>query len=46
MQAIWALTSTLFKQPGRYVLELIQETDDSEALSLATMLFVVDHAVE
>jgi hypothetical protein len=42
MQAIWALTSSLFKQPGPYVLELKQETDDSEALSLATMPFVVD----
>ncbi len=46
MQAIWALTSTLFKRPGRYVLELKQETDDSEVLSLATMLFVVDQAGE
>ncbi len=46
MQAIWALTSSLFKQPGPYALELRQETDDSEALSLATMLFVVDQAGE
>jgi hypothetical protein len=42
MQAIWALTSSLFKQPGPYVLELKQEADDSEAVSLATMLFVVN----
>jgi len=46
MQAIWALTSSLFRQPGPYVLELKQETDDSEALSLATMLFVVDQQGE
>jgi len=46
MQAIWALTSSLFKQPGPYVLELKQETDDSEALSLATMLFLVDYRSE
>lgn len=42
MQAIWALTSSLFKQPGPYVLELRQERDDSEAVRLATMLFVVE----
>jgi len=46
MQATWALTSSLFKQPGPYVLELKQETDDSEALSLATMLFVVEQESE
>ena len=42
MQSIWALTSSLFKQPGRYVLELRQEIEPSEPLKLATMLFVVD----
>ncbi|MGO8733953.1 MAG: hypothetical protein ACLQVM_14355 [Terriglobia bacterium] len=42
VQSIWALTSSLFKQPGRYVLELRQEVEDSEALSLASMLFVVE----
>lgn len=46
MQAIWALTSSLFKQPGPYVLELKQEADDSEAVSLATMLFVVNQQGE
>jgi len=46
MQAIWALTSTLFKQPGPYVLELRQETDDSESLALATTVFVVDQQRE
>jgi hypothetical protein len=46
MQAIWALTSSLFKQPGPYVLELRQEPDDSQALGLATMLFVVDQQGE
>ncbi len=43
MQAIWPLTTTLFKLPGPYVLELRQENGGSEALSLATMLLVVDH---
>ena len=46
MQAIWALTSSLFKEAGPYVLELRQEHDNSEALSLATMLFVVDQQGE
>lgn len=42
MQAIWALTSSLFKEPGPYVLELRQESDSADALSLASLLFVVD----
>lgn len=42
IQSIWALTSSLFRQPGRYVLELRQETENSEGLSLASMLFVVE----
>lgn len=42
VQSIWALTSSLFNQPGRYVLELRQEVEDSEALSLASMVFVVE----
>lgn len=46
MQATWALTSSLFKQPGPYVLELRQETDEAEPISLATMLFVVEQESE
>ncbi len=46
MQSIWALTTTLFKQPGPYALELRQETDNLEALSLASMLLVVDEEGE
>jgi len=46
VQSIWALTSSLFKQPGRYVLELRQEIEHSEPLKLATMLFVVDQEGE
>ena len=46
MQAIWALTSNLFRQAGPYVLELRQENDSSEALSLATMVIVVDERRE
>jgi hypothetical protein len=43
MQAKWPLTSTLFQQSGRYVLELRQEAADSEPLSLASMGLVVEH---
>ncbi len=46
IQAIWALTTTLLKQPGPYVLELRQETNDSEALSLASTRLVVDEPGE
>lgn len=46
MQAIWALTSSLFQEPGPYVLELRQESNDEGALTLATMLFVVDREGE
>ena len=46
LQAIWALTSGLFKQPGSYVLELRQEVEGSEALSLASMLFIVEQQDE
>ncbi len=42
VQSIWALHTGLFKQPGPYVLELRLETDNLAALSLASMLFVVD----
>ncbi len=46
VQSIWALVSSLFKQPGNYVLELRQEIEGSEPLSLASMLFVVDQEGE
>ena len=46
VQSLWALTSSLFKQPGNYVLELRQEMEGSEPLSLASMLFVVDQEGE
>lgn len=46
MQAIWALTSSLFKQPGPYVVELRQENHDAEAFSLVSMVFVVDQRGE
>jgi hypothetical protein len=42
VQATWTLTSSLFKQRGPYVLELRQETEEGEPISLASMLFVVD----
>ena len=46
VQSIWALVSSLFKQPGKYVLELRQEIEGSEPLSLVSMLFVVDQEGE
>jgi hypothetical protein len=46
VQSIWALVSSLFKQPGKYVLELRQEMEASEPLSLASMLFAVDQEGE
>ena len=46
IHSIWALTTTLFPRPGPYVLELRQETDDSDVLSLASMVFVVDREGE
>ena len=46
MQAIWELTSSLFREPGSYVLELRQENHDAEAFSLASMVFVVDQRGE
>ena len=46
IQSIWALTTTLFKQPGRYAFELTQESDGSKAVSLAAMLLVVDQEGE
>lgn len=42
IQTIWTLTSALFKHSGAYLLELRQETADSEPLSLARMTLVVD----
>jgi hypothetical protein len=42
MQGVWATDSSRFMQPGRYVLELGQESDDLTALSLARMLLMVE----
>lgn len=42
VQSVWALTTTLFKLPGAYRLELRQRARDSEELSLATVRLVVD----
>jgi len=46
VQSIWALTTNLFKKPGKYALELRQEVQGSEPVSLASMLFVVDEEGE
>jgi len=42
IQTIWALTSSLFKESGPYVLELWQEAGDSEPLLLASTILFVD----
>jgi hypothetical protein len=42
MQAVWPLSSNLFKHPGPYALELMQENGEAEPLSLASMTVVVD----
>jgi len=42
MQTVWALDTSRFMQPGPYVLELRQESDDSRALPLAHMLLIVE----
>jgi hypothetical protein len=42
VQTIWALTSSLFKQSGQYILELRQEAADPGPLRLASMPLVVD----
>ncbi|MGB7590710.1 MAG: hypothetical protein WCD04_06940 [Terriglobia bacterium] len=42
MQTVRALDTSRFMQPGRYVLELSQESDDLTALSLARMQLIVE----
>ena len=42
MQAVWALDSSRFMQPGRYLLELRQDSGDLMALPLAHMLLIVE----
>lgn len=42
VHSIWALISDLFTTPGTYALELRQETDGSDVLSLASMTVIVD----
>ena len=46
MHAVWSLVSGLFKEPGPYVLELRQESDGGEEVSLANTVFVVDQRAE
>jgi hypothetical protein len=46
MQTVWSLSSTFFSQPGDYVLELGQETDNSELLKLAQMRLAVEESEE
>jgi len=40
-QAIWGVSASLFQLPGQYKLELVQETDYSTPLSLASMPLLV-----
>jgi len=44
MQTVWALSSELFKLQGSYSLELRQEADDSEPLTLAQMRLTVEES--
>jgi hypothetical protein len=46
IQAVWFLTASLFKQSGRYELELREESTDAEPVSLATTQLVVDQQEE
>ena len=46
IQTIWALTSNLFEHVGPYELELMQETEDSEPVSLAEMRLNVEESEE
>lgn len=45
-QSVWALHTGLFEVPGSYVLELRQEVEGSEGLSLASMVFIVEQQSE
>jgi hypothetical protein len=42
MQTVWSLSSTFFRQPGNYFLELGQETDSSGLLTLAQVRLAVE----
>jgi hypothetical protein len=46
MQTVWSLSSAYFSQPGNYTLELRQETEDSEPLTLAQMRLSVQESEE
>jgi hypothetical protein len=46
IQGVWALDPGLLKEPGPYVLELREETDDSGSHALASMLLVVSQESE
>jgi hypothetical protein len=46
MQTVWSLSSDFFNQPGDYVLELQQQTDNSEPLTLAQMRLAVEESEE
>lgn len=46
VQSMWALTTNLFKRAGNYALELRQEAQGAEPLSLASTLMVVEQRGE
>ena len=46
IQTIWALNSNLFEHCGHYKLELMQEDESSEPLSLAEMRLIVEESEE
>jgi hypothetical protein len=46
MRTVWSLSTDFFTQRGSYVLELRQETDGSEPLTLAQMHLAVEEGEE
>jgi hypothetical protein len=46
MRTVWSLSTDFFTQRGSYVLELRQETDGSEPLTLAQMRLAVEEGEE
>jgi hypothetical protein len=46
VQTVWSLSSAFLQQPGPYTLELTQENDRSEPLSLAQMLLTIEQSKE
>jgi len=46
IQSIWALSTKFFKEPGYYALALMQATEGSEPVELASTVMAVDQGDE